>query len=97
MIRRPPRSTRTDTLFPYRTLCRSEAVAERWTRDNWRSRPIAQVPEYPDPAKLVAVEQQLAAFPPLVFAGEARNLKRALGRVAMGEGDRKSTRLNSSH
>src|SRR3546814_21075240 len=25
MIRRPPRSTRTDTLFPYTTLCRSEA------------------------------------------------------------------------
>src|SRR3546814_16762875 len=27
MIRRPPRSTRTDTLFPYTTLFRSEAVA----------------------------------------------------------------------
>src|SRR3546814_2015029 len=27
MIRRPPRSTRTDTLFPYTTLCRSRAVA----------------------------------------------------------------------
>src|SRR3546814_21164740 len=26
MIRRPPRSTRTDTLFPYTTLCRSETV-----------------------------------------------------------------------
>src|SRR3546814_978144 len=26
MIRRPPRSTRTDTLFPYTTLCRSEAA-----------------------------------------------------------------------
>src|SRR3546814_11601703 len=24
MIRRPPRSTRTDTLFPYTTLCRSD-------------------------------------------------------------------------
>ena len=30
--------------------------------------------------------EQLAAFPPLVFAGEARNLKKALGRVALGEG-----------
>src|SRR3546814_2340625 len=29
MIRRPPRSTRTDTLFPYTTLCRSEAAATR--------------------------------------------------------------------
>src|SRR3546814_8837420 len=27
MIRRPPRSTRTDTLFPYTTLFRSDAVA----------------------------------------------------------------------
>src|SRR3546814_6758781 len=28
MIRRPPRSTRTDTLFPYTTLFRSSASAE---------------------------------------------------------------------
>src|SRR3546814_1544280 len=28
MIRRPPRSTRTDTLFPYTTLFRSEGLAE---------------------------------------------------------------------
>ena len=48
--------------------------------------PILQVPEYPDQAALEAVERQLAGFPPLVFAGEARNLKKALGRVAMGEG-----------
>jgi 3-deoxy-7-phosphoheptulonate synthase len=61
-------------------------VAERWTRDNWRSKPIVQVPEYPDPAALEAVERQLASFPPLLFAGEARNLKAALGRVAQGEG-----------
>src|SRR3546814_18516390 len=30
MIRRPPRSTRTDTLFPYSTLFRSEKVAEKF-------------------------------------------------------------------
>src|SRR3546814_1692353 len=30
MIRRPPRSTRTDTLFPYTTLFRS--AARRWSR-----------------------------------------------------------------
>src|SRR3546814_5232091 len=29
MLRRPPRSTRTDTLFPYTTLFRSVAVAAR--------------------------------------------------------------------
>jgi len=43
------------------------------------------MPEYPDQAALKAVEQQLAGFPPLVFAGEARKLKRALSKVAAGE------------
>ncbi|MBN8964119.1 MAG: 3-deoxy-7-phosphoheptulonate synthase, partial [Rhizobiales bacterium] len=61
-------------------------MAERWTRDSWRSKPILQVPEYPDREALNLVEKQLASFPPLVFAGEARNLKEALGRVAQGEG-----------
>ena len=61
-------------------------MPERWTRDSWRQKPIQQVPEYPDKAALQAVEHELAKFPPLMFAGEARNLKRALGRVAMGEG-----------
>src|SRR5262252_760428 len=61
-------------------------MPERWTRDSWRRKPIQQVPNYPDPAALAAVEGQLATFPPLVFAGEARNLTRALGQVAMGEG-----------
>src|SRR5215831_11373504 len=61
-------------------------MSERWTRDSWRKKPIAQVPDYPDSAALESVERQLATFPPLVFAGEARNLQKALGRVAMGEG-----------
>ena len=61
-------------------------MAERWTRDSWRKKPIRQVPDYPEPAALDAVERQLAAYPPLVFAGEARNLKAALGRVASGDG-----------
>ena len=46
---------------------------------------MQQVPAYPDQAALQAVEAQLAGFPPLVFAGEARKLKRALGKVANGE------------
>src|SRR3546814_17249544 len=29
MLRPPPRSTRTDTLFPYTTLCRSSRIAKR--------------------------------------------------------------------
>ncbi|MEI8001528.1 MAG: 3-deoxy-7-phosphoheptulonate synthase class II [Actinomycetes bacterium] len=46
---------------------------------------MQQAPVYPDRAELEAVEAQLAGFPPLVFAGEARKLKRALGKVAAGE------------
>jgi 3-deoxy-7-phosphoheptulonate synthase len=61
-------------------------MPERWTRESWRRKPVLQVPEYPDKAALEAVESQLASFPPLVFAGEARNLKKSLGRVALGEG-----------
>jgi len=60
-------------------------MAEMWTPDSWRSKPIVQVPAYPDEAALAAVETQLATFPPLVFAGEARKLKRELAKVANGE------------
>ena len=59
-------------------------MPQRWAPESWRSRPAKQLPEYPDPAALARVERQLATFPPLVFAGEARSLKRALGRVAAG-------------
>jgi 3-deoxy-7-phosphoheptulonate synthase len=60
-------------------------MSERWTPESWRQKPVQQMPEYPDQAALKAVEQQLAGFPPMVFAGEARKLKRALGKVAAGE------------
>jgi len=60
-------------------------MSERWTPDGWRGKPIQQVPAYPDADALAAVENQLAGFPPLVFAGEARKLKRALAKVAAGE------------
>ncbi|GAA2819061.1 3-deoxy-D-arabinoheptulosonate-7-phosphate synthase [Aminobacter aminovorans] len=47
--------------------------------------PIQQVPAYPDAAALVETEARLASFPPLVFAGEARKLKKQLAAVANGE------------
>ena len=56
-----------------------------WTPDSWRSKPIIQVPEYPDKAALAEVEARLATFPPLVFAGEARDLKKRLAEVAAGD------------
>jgi 3-deoxy-7-phosphoheptulonate synthase len=61
------------------------AMNERWAPDSWRAKPIQQVPDYDDREALVAVEKQLAGFPPLVFAGEARKLKKALAKVAVGE------------
>src|SRR5512138_1639920 len=60
-------------------------MAERWTPESWRSKPVLQMPQYPNAGALADVEAQLATFPPLVFAGEARGLKRALARVAKGE------------
>ncbi len=60
-------------------------MTERWTPDSWRSKPIVQVPGYPDEAALNAVEEQLGTFPPLVFAGEARKLKKDLAKVAAGQ------------
>ncbi len=59
--------------------------AENWSPSSWRGKPIEQSPVYPDAAALADVERQLAGFPPLVFAGEARKLKRMLGKVADGE------------
>ena len=55
-----------------------------WAPNSWRSLPIEQTPVYRDAGALADVENQLAGFPPLVFAGEARNLKRQLAEVAAG-------------
>ncbi|GAB5469728.1 MAG: 3-deoxy-7-phosphoheptulonate synthase class II [Rhodospirillales bacterium] len=60
-------------------------MGESWTPGSWRSRPVKQVPAYENQAALQAVERDLSALPPLVFAGEARKLKAKLARVAEGE------------
>src|SRR3546814_20536086 len=99
MIRRPPISTRTDTLFPYTTLVRSPNVAE--DQPQLGQAPAAERADAadrpPEPprdlgvAGLVRVEvereQQLPA--------DATQLRQRV--VQSGRGDRKSTRLNSSH
>jgi len=59
-------------------------MTKSWNKSDWRNRPRVQMPDYPDQAALSAVEAQIARMPPLVFAGEARKLKRALGEVAAG-------------
>jgi 3-deoxy-7-phosphoheptulonate synthase len=60
-------------------------MTEAWTPDSWRSKPAKQMPAYPDEAKLQAAEARLAKLPPLVFAGEARRLKKKLAKVAVGK------------
>ena len=60
-------------------------MSAKWTPDSWRGKPISQVPEYPDAAKLAGAEERLRRLPPLVFAGEARSLKAQLGDVAAGK------------
>jgi 3-deoxy-7-phosphoheptulonate synthase len=58
---------------------------QKWSPNSWRNKPIQQVPAYPDLAALAYTEKQLATYPPLVFAGEARKLKKHLAQVAEGQ------------
>ncbi|MAI51577.1 MAG: 3-deoxy-7-phosphoheptulonate synthase class II [Rhodobiaceae bacterium] len=57
---------------------------DKWTLNSWRDFPVKQVPHYEDAAALQSVEERLAGYPPLVFAGEARNLKAQLAEVCEG-------------
>ena len=56
-----------------------------WTKSDWRSKPRVQMPDYTDAGALAAVEARLSSYPPLVFAGEARRLKRELAAASRGE------------
>ncbi|WP_028031973.1 class II 3-deoxy-7-phosphoheptulonate synthase [Gemmobacter nectariphilus] len=60
-------------------------MAMGWSKSGWRAKPRIQMPDYPDTAALHAVEAQLAKYPPLVFAGEARRLKKHLAQVSEGK------------
>ncbi|MBE0490890.1 MAG: 3-deoxy-7-phosphoheptulonate synthase class II [Sulfurospirillum sp.] len=56
-----------------------------WSRESWRNFKIRQQPTYADQNELKNVVTQLKKFPPLVFAGEVRNLKNDLAKVQRGE------------
>ena len=60
-------------------------MTKGWTKSDWRAKPRVQMPDYPDAAALAAVEAKLAKYPPLVFAGEARRLKKQLALAAEGK------------
>src|SRR3546814_13643173 len=78
MIRRPPRSTRTDTLFPYTTLFRSRFLIELE-----RLNPVDRAATGPRDSEAI------------ILIVDAPGV--AMDSVATQIGDRKSTRLNSSH
>jgi 3-deoxy-7-phosphoheptulonate synthase len=61
-------------------------MKKQWSPETWRSLPVQQMPAYKDADFLALTEKRLAGFPPLVFAGEARKLKKKLARVADGRG-----------
>ena len=59
-------------------------MTKNWTPGSWRACEARQLPTYPDAAALKAVETELRSYPPLVFAGEARDLTERLADVAAG-------------
>ncbi|HEY2331145.1 MAG TPA: 3-deoxy-7-phosphoheptulonate synthase class II [Acidimicrobiales bacterium] len=60
-------------------------MSSTWTPATWREHPAGQQPDWPDPAALDRAVKELATYPPLVFAGEARTLTDDLARVSRGE------------
>jgi len=57
-----------------------------WNPESWKRYEAKHLPHYEDGAALAAAESTLASFPPLVFAGEARELKAQLAEVSAGRG-----------
>ena len=60
-------------------------MTKGWKKSDWRAKPRVQMPDYPDTATLAAAEAQLAKYPPLVFAGEARKLRKQLALASEGK------------
>ena len=56
-----------------------------WSRDSWRKFNILQQPSSPEETEQKKAEEKIKTLPPLVFAGEARNLKQDLAKVCEGE------------
>jgi len=59
-------------------------MVTNWSPESWREKPAEQMPVYGDAVALAAAEETLANYPPLVFAGEARDLKAQLAEAAEG-------------
>jgi 3-deoxy-7-phosphoheptulonate synthase len=60
-------------------------ASSTWTPSSWREHPALQQPEWPDAAAAAAALGRLKASPPLVFAGEARDLRDNLAKAIDGQ------------
>ena len=63
---------------------RAMNVPADWRPDSWRERPALQLPAYPDPEELAAVQRELQALPPLVTSWEILALKQQLAEAQEG-------------
>ncbi|MEM6669759.1 MAG: 3-deoxy-7-phosphoheptulonate synthase class II [Pseudomonadota bacterium] len=59
--------------------------AVEWSPESWRDKSGLQMPEYPDAGALADATTWISSMPPLVFAGEAMQLRARLAKVAAGE------------
>ena len=66
------------------TTSSGRAAEHPWTPSSWRTRPVTQQPDWPEPALHAAIEE-LRTIPPLVFAGEARSLTESLALASEGK------------
>ena len=58
---------------------------QKWNKSSWQSRNALQQPNWPDKAKYDGVLSSLSSLPPLVFAGEIRDLKQLLAKAVTGD------------
>ena len=58
---------------------------KNWKPSSWREKKAKHLPNYSDEKELNQITNKLTAYPPLVFAGESRNLLKQLGDVANGK------------
>src|SRR6185369_5885633 len=88
--RSPLRASKTPSLRRNRLLGSASGLyafpsVSTWSPTSWREKPAGQQPDWPDPAAIDRAVKELASYPPLVFAGEARSLTAELARVSRGE------------
>lgn len=67
------------------TVSPSPRAALKWTPESWKLKKALQLPDYPNADELESVLKTIEAFPPIVFAGEARNLEERLADAAVGK------------